>query len=108
MRALHGELPPPALAHRMQTALDGYRVSIGAAATLATPEVYLGAGELLLTRLIGADCTSRNCALDLLAADALVTYAFELAGDDPARIEVRAELATARFAALAHVAAPDR
>jgi hypothetical protein len=81
-----GELPPPALARRMRDALDSYHRS---------------AGEGLLTRLLSGDCTSRDCALDLLAADALVTYAFELAANDPSRIGERAQQATARLAALA-------
>jgi hypothetical protein len=95
-----GELPPPALARRMQDALDAYHRSAGAAPT-ETPESYLAAGEQLLTQLLSGDCTSRDCALDLLAADALVTYAFELAASDPSRIGQRAQQAITRLAALA-------
>ncbi len=116
MRDTPGELPPPALARRMRAALDSYRAAAGAgrdagadAGThVLTPEGHLGAAEALLTQLLCADPTSRDCALDLLAADALVTLAFELAGDDPARIEARAELATARLAALASAPSSDR
>jgi len=99
---------PPALARRMEAALDAYYASGRADAHRSSPEAYLGAAEALLTQLLSADCTSRECALDLLAADALVTYAFELAGDDPLRIEARAELATMRLAALANTSPPDR
>jgi hypothetical protein len=95
-----GELPPPALARRMRDALESYQRAAGAAPA-ETPESYLGAGERLLTQLLSGDCTSRNCALDLLAADALVTYAFELAANDPSRIGERAQQAIARLAALA-------
>ncbi len=84
----------------MRDALDSYLRSAGAAPA-ETPESYLAAGEWLLTRLLSGDCTSRDCALDLLAADALVTYAFELAAGDPSRIGERAEQATSRLAALA-------
>ncbi len=84
----------------MQDALDGYHRSTGAAPA-GTPESYLAAGERLLTHLLGGDCNSRDCALDLLAADALVTHAFELAADEPSRIGERAQQAIARLAALA-------
>jgi hypothetical protein len=84
----------------MYAALGTYRLTSGAIPG-ETTESYLAAGELLLTRLLSADCTSRDCALDLLAADALVTYAFELAADDPSRIAERAQRAMARLAALA-------
>jgi hypothetical protein len=95
-----GELPPPALARRMQDALASYHRSAGAAPA-ETPESYLAAGERLLTHLLSGDCSSRDCALDLLAADALVTYAFELAANEPSRIGARAQQAIARLAALA-------
>jgi hypothetical protein len=84
----------------MQAALDSYHLTAGAIPG-ETVESYLAAGELLLTGLLSGDCTSRDCALDLLAADALVTYAFELAAGDPSRIGERAQQATARLAALA-------
>jgi hypothetical protein len=95
-----GELPPPALARRMREALDSYHRSAGAA-PVETAESYLAAGERLLAELLSGDCSSRDCALDLLTADALVTYAFELAANDPSRIGERAQQATARLAALA-------
>jgi hypothetical protein len=84
----------------MRDALDSSHRALGAAPA-ETPESYLAAGERLLTQLLSGDCSSRDCALDLLAADALVTYAFELAADDPSRIGERAQQATARLAALA-------
>jgi hypothetical protein len=95
-----GELAPPALARRMRDALDSYHRSAGVAPA-ETAESYLAAGERLLTDLLSGDCTSRDCALDLLTADALVTYAFELAASEPSRVSARAEQATARLAALA-------
>jgi hypothetical protein len=65
------------------------------------PEAYLSAAETLLTHLLRDGCAERGSALDLLVADALVTYAFEAAGDDPARLARRAATATSRIAALA-------
>jgi hypothetical protein len=84
----------------MRDALDRYPRPPGAAPA-DTPESFLAAGEWLLKQLLSGDCTSRDCALDLLAADALVTYAFELAANDPSRIGERAQHATVRLAALA-------
>jgi hypothetical protein len=46
-------------------------------------------------------CLTRDCALALLAVDAVVTYAFEAAADDPERLEARTEAALARIADLA-------
>ena len=64
------------------------------------PEVCLDAGEALLEGLLASGATSRDSALDLLAVDALVTYAFQAAADDPERIEARATVAMARISAL--------
>ena len=93
--------PPPALAARLRDLLAEH-AGRGAA---AAPEACLAAGETLLSTLLGAGCTSRETALDLLAADALVTYAFEAAAADPARLEERAERAMARIASIADVPA---
>ena len=64
------------------------------------PEACLEAGESLLDSLIASGSTSRATALDLLAVDALVTYAFQAGADDPARLEERAARAMARIALL--------
>ncbi len=64
------------------------------------PEACLEAGEALLDSLLASGSTSRATALDLLAVDALVTYAFQAAADDPARLEARAAHAMARIASL--------
>lgn len=62
---------------------------------------HIEAAERAVARLLREQCTSRAAALDLLAADALATYAFELAADDPDGIPDLAARAMARFAALA-------
>lgn len=64
------------------------------------PEACLEAGERLLDELLASGSTSRSTALDLLAVDSLVTYAFQAAADDPTRLEARAARAMARIAAL--------
>lgn len=64
------------------------------------PEACLEAGERLLDALLASGSTSRETALDLLAVDALVTYAFQVAADDPASLDARAARALARIAAL--------
>ena len=64
------------------------------------PEVFLHAAERLVADLLRSGSTSRDTALDLLAADALVTYAFEAASAHPETIGARAEAAMTRIAAL--------
>lgn len=89
--------PPPALVRRMREALDAAPASPGA----AHAELLVDAGERLLRGLLGADHLTRNGAVDLLTADALVTYAFEAAAAEPERLQERARLAMSRLAALA-------
>ena len=64
-------------------------------------DAFIAASEQLLRRVLGHDCAARSSALDLLAADACVTYAFEAAADEPGTIAARAELAMRRTAAIA-------
>jgi hypothetical protein len=65
------------------------------------PERCLDAAIHLLEPLLGRDEMGRECALDLLAADALVTFAFEAAGAEPETLDARARDALVRLAALA-------
>jgi hypothetical protein len=70
------------------------REMIGADATFASldvTEACLAAAERHLALLLAGDQRSRSCATDLLAVDALVTYAFEAAADEPSRLAERAE-----------------
>ena len=64
------------------------------------PAVCLAAGEEVLKSLLASGSTSRSSALDLLAADALVTYAFQASTDFPVMLEQRARLAMVRIAEL--------
>jgi hypothetical protein len=90
--------PPPALRARIDTALGSHLNDD--AVDLA--ELLLTAAERLVRTLLDENATSRGSALDLLAADALVTYAFEAQSDRPAELTRRAAAAMTRIAALAH------
>ena len=89
--------PPPALAERLQSLLAPHDDA-------ADPtEAMLATAERLIERLLHDRTASRVAALDLLAVDALVTYAFELASDEPERLERRADDAMHRIAMLVAV-----
>lgn len=90
--------PPASLAVRLQAVLRELDPADRAA---PAAEACARAGERLLAELLREGCASRDSALDLLAADALVTYAFEAASAEPALLERRAQEAMARIAALA-------
>ena len=90
--------PPASLADRLRVVL----ARLGPADRAApSPELYLTTGERLLAELLRDGCASRESALDLLTADALVTYAFEAASAEPALLDGRAQEAMTRIAALA-------
>lgn len=63
--------------------------------------VNVAAAEALLRDLLSRPSAGRESALDLLAVDALVTYAFESASTDPASLAAHADDAMRRLAALA-------
>ena len=88
--------PPPALAARLAELLAPYL----AQPIVQVPDVCVEAGERLLGTLLASGSTARGSALDLLAVDALVTYAFQAAADVPGELETRAARAMARIAAL--------
>jgi hypothetical protein len=89
-------VPPPALRARIDAALAGSLDSDEGQAF----EACLCAGERVVESLLRDNATTRESAIDLLAADALVTYAFEAASDRPAELAALAENAMARIAAL--------
>ncbi|MEO8334575.1 MAG: hypothetical protein ABI664_06370 [bacterium] len=88
--------PPEVLSARLDAVL-GESLELPAE---TIPEVFLEKGERLVAELLNTHSTSRNSALDLLTADALVTYAFEAASESPSGVEERASAAMARIAAL--------
>ena len=93
--------PPAALSARLGTVLAE---SLGEPAD-RVPDVFLAAGERLVAELLRNDNTSRTSALDLLTADALLTYAFEAVGGDVSSIDARAAEAMTRIASLGDAAA---
>jgi hypothetical protein len=88
--------PPDALLLRLREALgpDAERGEGDSAAAC------LAAGERLLAKVLREEDASRDHALDLLAADALVTYAFEAASSQPAALPELAARAMSRMATL--------
>ena len=63
-------------------------------------EVCLRAAERLMADLLRGSCTTRESALELLTADALVTYAFEAMSAEPSTLAARAAEAMRRISAL--------
>ncbi|HEY6061503.1 MAG TPA: hypothetical protein VIV10_13010 [Gemmatimonadales bacterium] len=76
--------PPPTLrAHLDRRVPPASRAS----GESALPEHLAAAGRALLERVLSHPAAGRDLALDLLAADALVTYAFEAQAEaDPGRL----------------------
>lgn len=94
--------PPEPLLSRIHEALGGGAdAPAHDAAALAA-----AAAERLLARLLGEDCATRAAAIELLTADALVTYAFEAAAEHRiAGMDDMAARAMQRIAALRQVVA---
>ncbi len=64
----------------------------------------IAAAERALRIHVSGEAARRDAALDLLAVDALVTYAFEAAAETPERLEALATDAMTRLSAVARVA----
>jgi hypothetical protein len=76
--------PPPTLRAHLDRRVPPVPGGIGEA---ALPDHLAAAGRDLLDRVLSRPAAGRELALDLLAADALVTYAFEAqAEQDPGRL----------------------
>jgi hypothetical protein len=95
--ASHAGQTPPALVERVQAVLGADAESAG----MPAAEALLRAGERLLDNVLAESAAGREVALDLLAADACVTWAFEAAADEPSTLPARADEAMARIAELA-------
>lgn len=63
------------------------------ASAVHLPEECVAAADRVVGELLSHDRTGRDSALALLAADALVTFAFEAAADAPERLPQRAQAA---------------
>lgn len=80
---------PPHLLARVNDALGDARDQPAAQA----PELCVAAAERVVGGMLADDRTGRDSALALLAADALVTFAFEAAAELPTQLEARAHAA---------------
>jgi hypothetical protein len=89
--------PPPALLERAVSALG----SAAAKDASEADTVCLDAAVRLLEPLLREDRPGRESALDLLAADALTTYAFEAAGAELEHLDDRTVEAMRQLAGLA-------
>lgn len=77
--------PPPTLRAHLDRRVPP--ASRGAGEGDALPDHLAAAGRDLLERVLSDPAAGRDLALDLLAADALVTYAFEAQAEaDPGRL----------------------
>ncbi len=88
-------IPPPALRQRVRELVDAVAPAGDPTATL------LAAAEAALQGLVRDGSLDRAAALDLLAVDALVTYAFESAAESPGGIPVQSAEAMARLSRVA-------
>lgn len=88
---------PDALRERVALQLGDAR---GAPAATAS-EACTAAGVRVVETLISTDCSQRQNAIDLLAADALVTYAIESAAERSADFAAEMDRLVARVAAVA-------
>jgi hypothetical protein len=64
-------------------------------------DALLDAAAAAMADLLRGGCLTRSAGFDLLAVDALVTYVFEAAADDPQQLDACTGSALARIAALA-------
>jgi uncharacterized membrane protein len=88
--------PPPALARRIEDSLAD-SLSLDAR---DTADACLRSAERLVRELLRSNAPARESALDLLTADALVTYAFEAAAESPTDLAPRAAAAMRLIASL--------
>lgn len=90
--------PPRRLAARIELATR----AAAARRTAEATESLLEACASLLRHVVARPAAGRESALDLLAADALATYAFEAAVGVPESLEGSARNAMRRIGALAN------
>lgn len=85
--------PPEELASAIRDALKARNITSEA----PTPTALLETAQALLQKVLETECDSRDAALDLLTADALVTYALEIANES-SQLSDFAETAMGRLA----------
>jgi hypothetical protein len=86
----------------MRRALDAVRHD----ATRRVPDVAIDASLALLGELQRDADSSRSGAVSLLAADALMTYAFEIGASEPDALEALASATMKRISVIAGEVAP--
>ncbi|MHB1311051.1 MAG: hypothetical protein ACYC3L_03455 [Gemmatimonadaceae bacterium] len=67
---------------------------------MPVPEALIAASDVLMADVLAANARDRRTALDLLAADACVTYAFEAAAETPLMLVGLAERSMRHMALL--------
>lgn len=87
--------PPPHLRARLEVLLREHVTGD------ITPATLVALSRKVLADLLHEGETTRASALELLAADALATYAFELQADDPSRLEDACDAAMRSLSAIA-------
>ena len=92
-------LAPPAILQRIGALFDAHPDW----ASLGRADAFQRATEELARCVLAADGTKRANALDLLSADACVTFAFEAAADEPATLVDHARTLQQRIAAIVPV-----
>lgn len=93
----HAGQVPPALIARVQAVLESNADSDARGVS----EALLQASTTLLEAVLHDREAGREVAMDLLAADACVTWAFEAAAEEPSGLPKQAERAMERIAELA-------
>lgn len=80
----------------LRARIEAATVGIGAASTDDLPGALVAGAEMLLSQLNGES----DAAIDLLAADALITYALEAASEAGGSVEHVATAAMKRISAM--------
>ena len=100
--------PPQELAAAIRDALKARNIT----GSTPAPTELLETAQALLQKVLDTECDSRDAALDLLTADALVTYALEIA-NETAQVSGFAETAMSKLArsaprSVARPSTPER
>ena len=101
---LHSRTPRPPVA--LSAHLDALVAAQGQHEATHIPEALQDAGDRLLVDLLRRQSSSRDTALDLLTADALMTYLMEWAAEDIRTLGMRATMAMSRISAILDEAPP--
>ena len=89
--------PPRSLADRLDEILAGLAPDLSE----GIPDTLLRASEALICGLLQREGSTRDSALDLLAADTFMTYAMEAAAEDVPSLDACAAAAMCRVSAIA-------